>query len=67
MLYPPLPIHHLTIYNRNNRTHCRRYNRRPYDRCRIHTPILAPIGWRQVRTKKFFDFFRELLFWAVII
>ena len=44
MLYPPLPIHELTIHHRCQRTHCRRCNRRPNDRRWIYTTVLAPIG-----------------------
>lgn len=49
----PLPIHHLTIYHRRNRTHRRCRNPRPHDRRWIHASILRAVRLCQAKTKKF--------------
>ena len=43
-LSAPLPFHYLTIHHRRHRTHRRSHDCRPYDRRRVHAPILRPIS-----------------------
>lgn len=58
----PLPIHHLTIHHRHNRTHRRRRNPRPHDRRRVHASVLAPVRLGQAKTKNLFYFLHLPLF-----
>ena len=61
MLYPPLPIHHLTINHRHNRAYCRSNNPRPNNGRRVHASVLAPVRLCQAKTKKFLILFRYVL------
>lgn len=49
-------VHHLTKHYCHYRTHRRRYNCRPHNCSRIHTPILTPIRLCQAKTKKLFSY-----------
>ncbi len=58
--HSPFSILHFTIYHCHRHTHKRCHNRRSDNPCRIHTPILPPVSWCQVRTKKYFNFFSKI-------
>lgn len=56
-LFPPLPIHHLTIHHRRHRTYRRRHDRR-----RIHTSILVTIRLCQAKTNRaYFSLYFQFL------